>query len=231
MEGKFIAYYRVSTQKQDLGLDGQRAAVMAYLNGGSWNLVAEFEEKETGTNKRERPELQRALAMCKKHKATLVIAKLDRLARNVHFISGLMESKVPFVAVDRPNAKPFELHIYSAMGEEEARQIAARTKAGLGVIKERLARDGTYTTRHGKEITKLGNTTNLDEARISAHAARRQQGDQTAALLMPHIDAVIASGATSLREIAAELNRRGIKTARGQEWQATSVKRILDRTA
>ena len=125
--GRFVAYYRVSTAKQGfsgLGLEAQRAAVQNYLNGGTWELVGEFTEVESG-RKSERPELAKALALCKKHKATLVIARLDRLARNVHFISGLMETKVKFVACDMPGATPFMLHIYAAVAQEEARAISA----------------------------------------------------------------------------------------------------------
>ena len=123
--GKFVAYYRVSTDKQGksgLGLDAQSKAVNDYLNGGDWELAAEFTEIESG-KKGNRPELVKALAACKRHKATLVIARLDRLARNVHFISGLMETKVKFVACDMPEATPFMLHIYAAVAEQEARAI------------------------------------------------------------------------------------------------------------
>ena len=129
--GQFVAYYRVSTDKQGrsgLGLEAQQAAVQNFLNGGTWQLVGEFTEVESG-RKSERPELARAMALCKKLKATLVIARLDRLARNVHFISGLMEAKVKFVACDMPEATPFMLHIYAAVAQEEARAISARTKS------------------------------------------------------------------------------------------------------
>jgi len=122
--GKFVAYYRVSTNKQGksgLGLDAQRKAVTEYLDGGDWDLVSEFTEIESG-KKSDRPELAKALAACKRHKATLVIARLDRLARNVHFISGLMETKVKFVACDMPEATPFMLHIYAAVAEQEPGQ-------------------------------------------------------------------------------------------------------------
>jgi DNA invertase Pin-like site-specific DNA recombinase len=129
--GRFVAYYRVSTAEQGrsgLGLEAQQAAVQNYLNGRTWELVGEFTEVESG-RKSERPELAKALALCKKHKATLVIARLDRLARNVHFISGLMETKVKFVACGMPEATPFMLHIYAAVAQEEARAVSARTKA------------------------------------------------------------------------------------------------------
>ena len=122
-KGKFVAYFRVSTEKQGrsgLGLEAQRKAVLDWLDGGQWDLVAEFTEVESG-NKVDRPELEKALKECKKRRATLVIARLDRLARNVHFISGLMEKKVPFVAVEFPDATPVMLHIYAAMAEHERR--------------------------------------------------------------------------------------------------------------
>jgi DNA invertase Pin-like site-specific DNA recombinase len=131
--GRFVAYYRVSTAEQGrsgLGLEAQQAAVQNYLDGGTWELVGEFTEVESG-RKSERPELAKALALCKRRKATLVIARLDRLARNVHFISGLMETKVKFVACDMPEATPFMLHIYAAVAQEEARAVSARTKAAL----------------------------------------------------------------------------------------------------
>ena len=128
-EGKYIAYYRVSTDKQGesgLGLEAQRKAVDDYLNGGNWERVETYTEIESG-KKTHRPELEKALTACKKGKATLVIAKLDRLARNVHFISGLMESGVRFVACDMPNANDFMLHIYAAVAQEERRLISQRT--------------------------------------------------------------------------------------------------------
>ena len=137
--GNFVAYYRVSTDKQGksgLGLEAQRKAVTEYLDGGDWELVAEFTEIESG-KKSDRPEFAKVLAACKRLKATLVIARLDRLARNVHFISGLMETKIKFVAGDMPEATPFMLHVYAAVAEQEARAISARTKAALQAAKQR----------------------------------------------------------------------------------------------
>src|ERR1700722_12486249 len=131
--GKFVSYLRVSTAKQGvsgLGLEAQREAVATYLNGGKWNLVQEVVEVESG-KRNDRPQLARALALCRLHNATLIIAKLDRLARNVHFISGLMESKVDFVAVDFPQANRLTIHILAAVAEHEAKMISERTKAAL----------------------------------------------------------------------------------------------------
>ncbi|MFN9545185.1 MAG: recombinase family protein, partial [Alphaproteobacteria bacterium] len=132
-QGKFIAYLRVSTDKQGksgLGLEAQREAVMRYLNGGSWDLVNEFVEVESG-KRDERPQLAAALAACRRHKATLVIAKLDRLSRRVSFISAVMDSGVDFIAVDQPHATRLTLHILAAVAEHEREMISARTKAAL----------------------------------------------------------------------------------------------------
>ena len=139
MDGKFIAYYRVSTEHQGAngnGMAAQRKAVEDYLNGGRWKLVAEFTEVESG-KQNDRPELKKALVACRKHKAKLVIAKLDRLSRNVHFISGLMEHKVDFVACDMPSANAFMINVYAAVAQEERRMISDRTKAGLRAAKAR----------------------------------------------------------------------------------------------
>ena len=140
--GNFIAYYRVSTDKQGksgLGLEAQRQAVVDFINGNGNKVIAEYTEVESG-KRRDRPELAKALTDCRKHKAKLVIAKLDRLARNVHFISGLMESGVDFVAVDMPQANRLTVHILAAVAEHEREMISQRTKAALAVAKERGVR-------------------------------------------------------------------------------------------
>src|ERR1700751_5960255 len=125
--GKFIAYYRVSTKRQGrsgLGLEAQRNAVADYLNGGRWALVDEVTEVESG-RKNDRPELKRALALCRAYGAKLIVAKMERLSRNVHFLSGLMESKVPFVAADMPDANELTIHILAAVAQAEANAISA----------------------------------------------------------------------------------------------------------
>src|SRR5215468_3536817 len=123
--GKFVAYYRVG-----IGLDALRQAVMNYLNGGPWRLVDEFTEVESG-KRNARPELQKALAACRKHKAKLVIAKLDRLSRNLAFIATLLDSNVEFVAVDNPHANKLTVHILAAVAQHEREMIAQRTKDAL----------------------------------------------------------------------------------------------------
>src|SRR6476620_4349785 len=136
--GRWISYLRVSTDRQGasgLGLEAQRKAVADYLNGGNWTLAAEFVEIESGKRSNNRPQLAAALAACKKHKAKLVIAKLDRLSRNVHFISGLMDAGVEFVACDMPAANKLTIHILAAVAEHEREMISTRTKGALAAAK------------------------------------------------------------------------------------------------
>src|SRR3954466_1761959 len=159
--GKWVAYYRVSTAKQGasgLGLEAQREAVAGYLNGGNWQLAAEFTEVESG-RKNDRPELAKGLALCRRIGATLIIAKLDRLARNVAFVSNLMESGVEFVAVDFPTANQLTIHILAAVAEHEREMISARTKAALAAAKARG--------------TKLGNPNLTDAARAKGREVAR----------------------------------------------------------
>ena len=217
--GKFVSYLRVSTARQGasgLGLEAQRAAVTGYLNGGRWTLVQEIVEVESG-KRNDRPSLAAALRLCRKNKATLVIAKLDRLARNVAFISNLMESGVEFVAVDVPQANRFVVHILAAVAEQEAEAISKRTKAALQAAKARG--------------TKLGGR-RVSAARFAEIAAqgRKAHSDSAQALrseLLPTIAQIQTGGASSLRQIAAELNTRGISTPRGGDWSAVQVQRVL----
>lgn len=220
--GKFIAYYRVSTERQGrsgLGIDAQKDAVMRHLNGGAWDLVAELVEVESG-KKNDRPRLAEALALCRIHGATLVIAKLDRLARNVHFVSGLMEAGVDFVACDFPQANRLTVHILAAVAEHEAQMISARTKAALAAAKAR------------------GKTLGGDRGNIQHHAAagakasvavRTATANKRAGDLLPLIHSIQDAGATSLHAIAGELNARAIPAPRGGTWSAVQVQRVLSR--
>ncbi len=216
----FVAYYRVSTDKQGksgLGLDAQRQAVKGYLNDGK--LIAEFTEVETGKGRnalRRRPQLNTALETCKKHKATLVIAKLDRLARNVAFISSLMESGVEFVAADMPHANRLTVHILAAVAEHEREMISERTKAALVVAKKRGVKLGCPVPERGS---------------AAGVKVRREHADQFAANTRPVIDSIRDSGVSSLRGVAEALNVRGIQAPRGGEWHATAVARVLERTS
>ena len=143
--GKWVAYYRVSTKRQGesgLGLEAQKASVAEYLNGGRWKLVDEFTETESGKDDRNRPALQEALAACRRWRATLVIAKLDRLSRDAHFLTGLHKAGVKFVAVDMPEANEMVVTIMAAVAQAERRMISERTKAALQAAKARGKRLG-----------------------------------------------------------------------------------------
>jgi DNA invertase Pin-like site-specific DNA recombinase len=219
MDGRFVSYLRVSTEQQGrsgLGLEAQEAAVAGYLNGGDWALLATFKETESGKNSA-RPQLAKALAHCKRTRATLVIAKLDRLSRNVAFIANLMEQGVPFVACDMPNARPFELHIYASLAQEEARLISRRTKEALAASKARGTKLGGY--RGGPLVDGTKGT-----------AALRKAADDFAASVGPVVREMRGNGLT-LRQIAGRLAADGIRTARGGQWTAMAVKNVLDRVA
>ena len=207
---EFVAYYRVSTDKQGaagLGMDAQREAVAGFI-GQRGEIVTAYVEVESG-RKNNRPQLTAALDECKSRRATLVIAKLDRLARNVHFISGLMESKVDFVAVDMPDANRLTIHVLAAVAEHEREMISQRTKAALGQAKARG--------------TKLGNPRAAEAAVIAREAIVRT-------LPPPKVRMLIHERRTagaSLREIARELNQLGIRTPAGCQWYACTINAIL----
>src|SRR5690348_16945775 len=146
MDGRFVSYFRVSTARQGrsgLGLEAQREAVAAYLNGGNWTVLADFVEVESG-RKSDRPELAKAMELCRLTGATLVIAKLGRLARDAHFLLGLQKAGVEFVACDMPTANRLTIGIMALVAEEEARAISARTKAALAAAKARGVKLGGY---------------------------------------------------------------------------------------
>ncbi len=223
--GKFVAYYRVSTAKQGasgLGLEAQKEAVSRYLNGGAWSLVAEFTEIESG-KKNKRPALAAALAACHLHGATLVVAKLDRLSRNVAFVSALMESGVEFVAVDFPMANKLTVHILAAVAEHEAAMISARTKSALAAAKARGVRLGTRNPENIRNVQQIG--------ALASAEARIENANKRARYVVPTIRELAAAG-RSLNAIAAELNSRSIPTPRRTgAWTATAVKRALARVA
>ena len=210
----YIAYYRVSTDRQGqsgLGLEAQRAAVQGFVKG---EIIAEYTEVESG-RKTDRAELIAAMAAAKKAKATLVIAKLDRLARNVHFIAGLLESGVPFVCADMPEADRTWLQMSAVFAEWEARKISERTVAALAAAKARGVRLGSPAPSIG---SKAGNE--VIQQRANAFVQR----------VLPIINSIKAQGMTSLREIAAELSARGVQTARGgSQWHASQVGNLLAR--
>ena len=204
-----VTYLRVSTDRQGqsgLGLEAQRAAVASYVEAG--RLLGEFVEVESG-RKDNRPQLAAALALCRQHKGRLVIAKLDRLARSVAFISGLMESGVEFVAADMPAANRFMLHIMAAVAEHEREMISQRTRAALAAAKARG--------------TRLGNP-RPDLVKMRARIADRVHGFRSA--ITPYIQGLQAEG-RSLRGIAAELNAKGVSAPRGGAWHPATVRAVL----
>jgi DNA invertase Pin-like site-specific DNA recombinase len=222
--GKFIAYYRVSTPRQGrsgLGLEAQRRAVAEHLNGGRWRIVAEFTEVESGKRADNRPKLAEALAACRAHRATLVIAKLDRLARNVAFVSNLMEAGVAFECVDFPQANRLTIHILAAVAEHETRVISERTKAALAAAKRRGVKLGGVRKGHKPFTAKM---------RAMGVKASMAKAQRRAADMQPIIAELQAAGFQKLEAIAAELNARSIPTVSGTgQWQATSVARLLAR--
>lgn len=208
---QYIAYYRVSTARQGasgLGLDAQRSATAQFVMSSGGNLVSEHTEVESG-RLNNRPELDAAVEVCRKTGATLLIAKLDRLARNVAFIANLLESGVKFVAVDMPNADRFMLHVYAAMAEEEGRRISERTKLALASAKAR----GVELGRNGKVLAQR----HQREARAFANSIEST------------LRTLIEVEGASFRVAASRLNEMGISTARGGNWHPTSVYRTWRR--
>jgi len=211
LQNVFVSYFRVSTQRQGqsgLGLEAQKQAVELFLAGRDGETLAEFTEVESG-RKSARPKLQEALAICRKLKATLVIAKLDRLARNVHFISGLMESGVDFLAVDQPTKDRFMLHIQAAFAEEEARRISQRTKAALLAAKAR----GVVIGATGRELARR----HQEKAKEKAEAYR------------PAVESLLRQGAATVRQLRDELNSSGTLSPGGGSWHLPNTYRLLTR--
>lgn len=209
---KWIAYYRVSTQRQGesgLGLDARRTVVQTFLSGRGGEVAGEFTETESGRKASNRPQLQAALDLCRRQRATLVIAKLDRLVRSVHFISGLMESGVEFVAVDQPTKDRFMLHVQAAFAEEESRRISVRTKEALAAAKRR----GTEIGATGKALA----------ARHKAEAVEH------ALALAPVVASIRLEGFRKVREIRDQLNIRGYPSPGAGKWHLPSVHRLLKR--
>ena len=216
-----ISYLRVSTAQQGksgLGIEAQRAALAAFASVNDFELVGEFVEYESGKGSDaldRRPQLAAALAKAKRLGCPVGVAKLDRLSRDVAFISGLMAQRVAFIVAELgADADPFMLHLFAALAEKERAMISSRTKSALSAAKAKGV--------------KLGNP-NLEAAREVAVAARVKTADDYAKKILPIISEIQATGATTLRAIADALNRRGFKTPRGGKWEAQTVANVLKR--
>jgi DNA invertase Pin-like site-specific DNA recombinase len=219
---KYVAYYRVSTDKQGisgLGLDAQKEAVRSWLSGGRWQLVDEVVEIESG-KRNDRPGLAEALRLCRVHGACLVIAKLDRLSRNLNFISNLMESGVEFQAVDFPEANRLTIHILAAVAEHEAKMISERTKIALAAAKARGTKLGP---RNPEPIKKA----HVDRGRARGHKVVQERARKRALDLAPVLDDLRVKGITSKGGMARALNERGIPTPRGGSWLVPQISRLL----
>lgn len=219
---KIVAYIRVSTQAQGrsgLGIDAQRAIIERFAEGEGADIVNEFVEVETGKGSDaldRRPQLRTAFDEARMIGGVVVVAKLDRLSRNVHFISGMMAQKVQFIVAEfGSKTDPFMLHIYAALSEKERNLISERTKMALAA---KIANGA-----------KLGNHTNLADAQALGGAARRDAATKRDKNILPLIDQIRESGATSYRQIAAALNTRAVSPPRGGKWQPTTVRNIIAR--
>jgi len=217
--GNFISYLRVSTARQGqsgLGLEAQRNSVAEFLNGGNWNLIAEFVEVESG-RKTARPKLQDALAACRVHGATLVVAKLDRLSRNAAFLLNLQNSGVKFVAADNPHVNQMVVGILAIVAEEEAKMISRRTKDALAAAKRRGVKLGSP-----RPITRQAQ---VNGAKMSL-VARQEAASQWKADIKP-IAASAYAEAGSYHGAARMLNARGVPARRKGQWQAAQVRAVL----
>lgn len=233
---KFVSYCRVSTAKQGrsgLGLEAQRAAIAEFLKGGK--LIAEYVDVETGKND-DRPELRKALHHAKVTGATLVIAKLDRLSRNLRFIAELQESKVKFVCADMAEANELTIHIFAALAQHERKVISKRTRDALQAVRraEKSPRKARERRDAGKQP--LGNPNGAralkrtGKCNPAAVAELKAKADRLAQEVLPVVDDIRTAGITTLQGIAAELNERGILTARKGHWYATTVRNLLARS-
>ena len=217
-----VTYIRVSTAQQGrsgLGIEAQRAALARFIEAQDCAALAEFVEVETGKGADaldRRPKLAEALAVARKAKAAVLVAKLHRLSRDVAFISDLMARRVPFIVAELgADADPFMLHLYAALAEKERNLIAGRTKAALAAKKA--------------QGVKLGNPVNLAAAGAKGAETQRANADAFAANVLPIVRQIQASGATTPRAIAVALNARGVRTARGGEWHDSTVRNLLAR--
>src|SRR3954447_11291118 len=219
-----IAYYRVSTARQGksgLGIEAQREAVLRFAAAEGMEILGEHTEVETGKGTDaldRRPELAGALAAARRARCPVLVAKLDRLSRDVRFISGLMAHRVPFVVAELgADVDPFILHMYASLAQKERELISQRTREALA--------------RKKAQGAKLGNPRNAVEAAAKGREAIVSNADQFAAEMLPIIEGIRAAGIRTLGGIADALNKRGVPTARGGRWHAMTVRNLLGRRA
>ena len=223
-QGNFIAYYRVSTTKQGingLGIDSQKETVQNFLNGGSWKLLDEFTEVESG-KKNDRPQLLKAIKLCQLKNAKLVVSKLDRLSRDIHFITSLQKSGIKFVVAENPDMNELTVHIFAAMAQHERKLISKRTKDALLQAKKRGVKLGNPAILSGGQIKGSGDTT-------LARSAKTDIANDFAHNMKDIINDIVTSGRISLRGIASELNNRNFQTRRHKAWTANAVRLTMKR--
>jgi len=243
-----VLLFRVSTAKQGadgLGIDAQKKMCMDYLNGGNWRVIGEFIEVESGgKSDKEREQLDAALAMCQKHGATLLVAKLDRLSRSVAYVARLMESGIKFVCADQPHVSDLTIHIIVAMAQYEREQISDRVRKTRAEMKRIIKKDGFYATKSSnrqKKMTKLGSE-KWDEVQAVGQEVKQKRADTYALSVWPEIVQCRQLGMTTMRLIAKELTRRKVETRARQRqidkdkavfgdpvWHPQQVKAIIDR--
>jgi DNA invertase Pin-like site-specific DNA recombinase len=220
----WVSYLRVSTDKQGesgLGLEAQREAVARHL--GASAPLAEFVEVESGKRAANRPKLIAALELCKRRKAKLVIAKLDRMSRNVHFISGLLESGVEFIACDNPHANKMTIQLLAVFAEHEREQISTRTKDALAAVNRELAEKGQRISKQGRVFTRLGNP-RWQECLPKARLVKDPNPPAPAVVAMMQR---LRSEGRTLRAIADELNGLGLRTPKENRWYASTVSNVI----
>jgi DNA invertase Pin-like site-specific DNA recombinase len=238
IEGRFIAYFRVSTARQGrsgLGLEAQKETVAGFLNGGRWEVMAEFVEIETGTlGDDERPQLAKAIQACRIYGAKLLVSKLDRLSRDAHWLLGLAKRGIDFICADNPEVNRMTLTVLAAVAEHERKQISERTKQALAARRARglplgMAAIHAYRRAHQKPPAPATNLKNRATGTARSAVVNRVKAQDQARDLAGILAELRAGGATSLRQIAAGLNDQRIPTARGGIWRATQVSRLLAR--
>ena len=221
MTKDLVAYFRVSTERQSrsgLGLEAQRAAVQSFAQANGYAIISEFSEAETGKGADamdRRPELKAALTTARKVGASVCVAKLCRLSRDVHFISGLMAHRVPFIVAELgADVDPFMLHIHAAVAEKERALISKRTRDALAAKKARGEPMGSA---------------NIEQVAVAGRATVMANAEARAKNLLPIVEAIRVGGITTLAGIAEVLNTRGIGTPRGGQWHPSSVRNLLAR--